>query len=40
MVQKKLTEAEREALWRLLENVKADAELAGARKQQRQPWRR
>ena len=35
----KLSEQERQALWRLLQNVEADAKQAGAREGARQPWR-
>ena len=36
----KLTEQERQALWRLLQHTQDDAERVGARKGARQPWRR
>lgn len=35
----KMSEAELQALWRLLQNIKEDAERDGARKGARQPWR-
>jgi hypothetical protein len=35
----KLTEAERQALWRLLRHVQDDAKRDGARNGARQPWR-
>ena len=35
----KLSEAELQALWRLLQNVKDDAKRDGARDGARQPWR-
>ena len=35
----KLTEAERQALWRLLQHVQDDAKRDGARDGARQPWR-
>jgi hypothetical protein len=36
----KLTEPEKRALWRLLQNVQDDAKRDGARKAARMPWRR
>ena len=36
----KLTPQERQALWRLLQNVQDDAQRDGIRKGARQPWRR
>jgi diadenosine tetraphosphate (Ap4A) HIT family hydrolase len=36
----KLTEAEQQALWRLLQHVQDDAKRDGARDGARQPWRR
>ena len=35
----KLTPQEQEALWRLFQNLQADAQRDGARKGARQPWR-
>ena len=35
----KMSEAELQALWRLLQNIQDDAERDGARKGAKQPWR-